>query len=113
MTQLQVAEVRNDIQNNTGSSKQSPEGQLARAKALERGRDWSGAIDAYLGITTQDTADMDFLEGVSSAFHTMVKGCLCPLIAYSEGHLPLPVALSPAGDQHVTKERSILCMTVL
>ena len=70
--------MHNDIQNNAGSSKQSPEGQLARAKALERGRDWSGAIDAYLAITTQDTTDLDFLEGVRSAFHTDVKGCLCP-----------------------------------
>ena len=51
---------------------------MARAKALERGRDWSGAIDAYLAITTQDTTDLDFLEGVRSAFHTDVKGCLCP-----------------------------------
>ena len=57
--------MHNDIQNNIGGGKQSPEGQLARAKALERGRDWSGAIDAYLAITTQDTSDLDFLEGVS------------------------------------------------
>lgn len=78
LAQLQVAEVHNDIQNNAGSSKQSPEGQLARAKALERGRDWSGAIDAYLGITIQDTTDLDFLEEVSFAFHTNVQSCLCP-----------------------------------
>lgn len=81
---MQVAEVHNDIQNNAGSSKQTPEGQLARAKALERGRDWSGAIDAYLGITTQDTTDLDFLEGVSSAFHTN-RVCHCPLTAFSRG----------------------------
>ena len=61
----QVAEVHNDIKNNAGSSKQSPEGQVARAKALERGQNWSEAIDAYLGITTQDTTDLEFLEGVS------------------------------------------------
>lgn len=74
-----------DIQNKAGSSKQSPEGQLARAKALERGRDWSGAIDAYLGITTQDTTDLDFLEGVSSAFHNNLNGYFCTLTAFYNG----------------------------
>ena len=37
---------------------------MARARTLERAGQWSGAIDAYLAITTQDTADLDFLEGV-------------------------------------------------
>ena len=60
-----MAEVHNDIQNNLGSAKQSPQGQLARAKALEKGQNWSAAIDAYLAITTQDTVDLEFLEGVS------------------------------------------------
>ena len=64
---MQVAEVHNDIQNNAGSSKQKPQGQVARAKALERAGDFSGAIDAYLALTTQDTPDLDFLEGVSSS----------------------------------------------
>jgi len=74
---LQVAEVHNDIQSNMGSSKQSPEGQVARAKALERGRDWSGAIDAYLAITTQDTTDLDFLEGVGCLLLFLSQAAFC------------------------------------
>lgn len=52
------------MQSQTGSSKQTLESQVARARTLERAGQWSGAIDAYLAITTQDTADLDFLEGV-------------------------------------------------
>lgn len=61
---VQVPEVQADMQYLTGSSKQTPEAMAARARALERAGQWSGAIDAYLAITTQDTADLDFLEGV-------------------------------------------------
>lgn len=93
---MQVAEVHNDIQNNAGSSKQSPEGQLARAKALERGGDWSGAIDAYLAITTQDTTDLDFLEGV---------GCLS-----HSPHGPEP-AFSHAGPKGTHLTSCSLCVT--
>lgn len=80
MLHLQVAEVHSDIQNNTGSAKQTPQGQLARAEALEKARDWSGAIDAYLAITSQDTADVDFLEGVGPLQYAVtlyVTLCLC------------------------------------
>lgn len=84
---LQVAEVHSDIQNNMGSSKQSPEGQVARATALERGRDWSGAIDAYLAITTQDTTDLDFLEGVSCICGCRAKGSSCQLVHLMKGNL--------------------------
>ena len=73
-----MAEVHNDIQNNAGSSRQSPEGQLARAKAMERGRDWSGAIDAYMAITTEDTTDMDFLEGVRRPLNLPLIGLVLP-----------------------------------
>lgn len=61
---VQVAEVQADMQYLAGSSKQTPEAMAARARALERAGQWSPAIDAYLAITTQDTADLDFLEGV-------------------------------------------------
>jgi len=84
---LQVAEVHSDIQNNMGSSKQSPEGQVARAKALERGRDWSGAIDAYLAITTQDTADLDFLEGVRCLCWCRCKAPSCQSALLMKGNL--------------------------
>ena len=56
--------MHNDIQNNLGSTKQTPQGQFARAKALEQAKDWSAAIDAYLAITTKDTDNLNFLEGV-------------------------------------------------
>ena len=77
--------MHNDIQNNMGSSKQAPEVQLARAKALEKGQDWSGAIDAYLAITTQDTTDLDFLEGVSCPLLCPLKGLHRPVSAGFQG----------------------------
>lgn len=64
---LQVPEIHADMQSHTGSSQQTPEAMAARARTLERSGQWSGAIDAYLAITTQDTADLDFLEAVSAS----------------------------------------------
>ena len=79
--------MHSDIQNSMGSSKQSPEGQVARAKALERDRDWTGAIDAYLAITTQDSADLDFLEGVSCLCCCRAKGSSCQSALLMKGYL--------------------------
>lgn len=62
---LQVPEVHADMQSHSGGSHQTLEAKIARAKTLERAGQWSGAIDAYLAITIQDTSDVDFLEGVS------------------------------------------------
>ena len=56
--------MHHDVHKNLGSTKQNPQCQFARAKALEQAKDWSAAIDAYLAITTKDTDNLDFLEGV-------------------------------------------------
>ncbi|CAG9462268.1 unnamed protein product [Pedinophyceae sp. YPF-701] len=38
------------------------EGALARAQALERGREWTGAIEAYLALDTSKLGDLDALQ---------------------------------------------------
>ena len=78
---LQVPEVHADMQSQAGSSKQTLESRVARARTLERAGQWSGAIDAYLAITTQDTADLDFLEGVSHILSHSIRHYILGLLS--------------------------------
>ncbi|KAK9829656.1 hypothetical protein WJX72_007146 [[Myrmecia] bisecta] len=60
-----VQEIHQEMQSASDpAAPKGPDALLAKAKTLERNREWSRAIDAYLAVTEADTQDMDFLEEV-------------------------------------------------